>query len=220
MKFNKREFIKTDRNGTKYFLITETCPRCGGRGDYILGGYNYGVCFECNGSCVKQYTFKEYTPEHEAKLEKQRKARAEKRLAKWQKEEEAREAERVAQEAAEAKERAEKEAAEAARKAVSQYVGQVGDKLTITVTLERAINYEVPSFRGYGEDVMTIYVFRDANGNKLVWKTSGSLVTYDENACRYNYVEIGQTFSIKGTVKAHSEYDGEMQTELQRVKRV
>lgn len=73
--------IRTDRNGTKYWEVTEACPRCGGRGDYILGTTNYGVCFQCGGNGWHQYTWKEYTPEHEAKLEAKRKAKAEKRLA-------------------------------------------------------------------------------------------------------------------------------------------
>lgn len=76
-----KTLIRTDRNGTKYWNIIDVCPRCGGRGDYILGTLNYGVCFGCGGSGKHQYTYKEYTPEHEAKLEAQRKAKAEKRLA-------------------------------------------------------------------------------------------------------------------------------------------
>lgn len=67
--------IKVDRNGTKYWDITESCPRCGGRGDYIRG-INYGTCFLCGGNGKRQYTFKEYTPEHEAKLEARRQAKA------------------------------------------------------------------------------------------------------------------------------------------------
>lgn len=75
-----RVLIRTDRNGTKYWEVTEACPRCGGRGDYILGTTNYGVCFQCGGNGWHQYTWKEYTPEHEAKLEAKRKVKAEKRF--------------------------------------------------------------------------------------------------------------------------------------------
>ena len=88
----KREYVKTDRNGTKYYNVTDVCPRCGGRGDYIRG-INYGTCFLCGGNGKRQYTVKEYTPEHEAKLEARRKAKAEKRA-----EEEARYAEEHADE--------------------------------------------------------------------------------------------------------------------------
>lgn len=67
MTYNKT-LIRTDRNGTKYWQIEETCPRCGGRGDYIMGGLNYGTCFLCGGNGLHEYKSKEYTPEHEAKL--------------------------------------------------------------------------------------------------------------------------------------------------------
>lgn len=76
----KKIYIKTDRNGTKYFNVTDVCPRCGGRGDYIQG-INYGVCFLCYGKGTREYTLKEYTPEYEAKLEARRKARKDKRNA-------------------------------------------------------------------------------------------------------------------------------------------
>lgn len=77
----RKELIRTDRNGTKYWNVTETCPRCGGRGDYILGSTNYGICFQCRGSGVHEYTWKEYTPEHEAELEARRQKKAEAKLA-------------------------------------------------------------------------------------------------------------------------------------------
>ena len=67
--------IKTDRNGTKYYRVKDICPRCGGCGDYIRG-INFGACFLCHGTGVKEYTVKEYTPEHAAKLEARRKSKA------------------------------------------------------------------------------------------------------------------------------------------------
>ena len=76
-----RKLIKTDRNGTKYWQIVDTCPRCGGRGDYILGTLNYGTCFQCGGNGRHEYIWKEYTPEHEAKLEAAREKRRANRLA-------------------------------------------------------------------------------------------------------------------------------------------
>lgn len=74
-----KKLVRIDRNWTKYWDITDVCPRCGGRGDYICG-INYGICFLCHGTGTKQYTWKEYTPEHEAKLEARRQAKAAKRL--------------------------------------------------------------------------------------------------------------------------------------------
>ena len=87
MEMTKR-LIKIDRNGTKYWDVTDICPRCGGRGDYIRG-INYGTCFLCGGSGKQNYIFKEYTPEHEAKLEERRQEKAAKKAeerAKYEKE--------------------------------------------------------------------------------------------------------------------------------------
>lgn len=78
----KRVYIRTDRNGTKYFA-DYTCKRCGGQGglpQWIYTGY---TCYECGGTGVaaKPEIFKEYTPEYAAKLEERRsKAREKKRL--------------------------------------------------------------------------------------------------------------------------------------------
>jgi hypothetical protein len=205
--------IKVDRNGTKYWDVTDVCPRCGGRGDYILGGLNYGVCFDCGGNGKKQYTVKEYTPEHEAKLEAARIKRQEKRLAKW----DADHAEEIAKRKAEAEEAERKAAEEAERKAISQHIGNVGDRVQMTVTLEKAVSIEIPSFCGYGTSTMTIYTLVDENGNKLVWKTNSSLgkwVTDND----YKTVEEGEQITIKATIKNHGEYKGENQTEIQRVK--
>ena len=73
------KYIRTDRNGTRYFSDF-TCHRCGGFGK--LNCYAYidgGTCWECGGSGVSAGTeVKVYTPEHEAKLAAQREARQKK----------------------------------------------------------------------------------------------------------------------------------------------
>ena len=77
---NKRwSYIRTDRNGTRYFSDS-TCPRCGGRGRLDCYGYvEGGICFECGGSGISKETIiKVYTPEHAEKLRLQREARAKK----------------------------------------------------------------------------------------------------------------------------------------------
>lgn len=82
MNDKKRVYIRTDRNGTKYFA-DYTCKRCGGQGglpQWIYTGY---TCYECGGTGVaaKPEIFKEYTQEYAAKLEERRsKAREKKRL--------------------------------------------------------------------------------------------------------------------------------------------
>lgn len=71
-------YNRTDRNGTRYFL-DYTCGRCGGRGGWE--GWPGFTCYECGGSgrSDRATIYKIYTPEHEAKLEAQRAARAKKR---------------------------------------------------------------------------------------------------------------------------------------------
>lgn len=78
----KRVYIRTDKNGTKYFA-DYVCKRCGGQGglpQWTSTGY---TCYECGGTGVaaKPDIYKEYTPEYEAKLEERRaKAIEKKRL--------------------------------------------------------------------------------------------------------------------------------------------
>lgn len=82
MNDKKRVYIRTDRNGTKYFA-DYTCKRCGGQGGLPQWTYTGYTCYECGGTGIaaKPEIFKEYTPEYEAKLEERRsKAREKKRL--------------------------------------------------------------------------------------------------------------------------------------------
>lgn len=77
----RKELIKTDKNGTKYYHCTDKCLKCGGTG--IIRIYipiNGGECFDCGGSGICEWDEKEYTPEHKAKLEEQRKKRWEKKV--------------------------------------------------------------------------------------------------------------------------------------------
>ena len=79
----KREYLRTDKNGTKYYEVTETCGKCNGTG--YIGHYKHienGVCFACNGTGIHVHTEKIMTPEYEMKLESRRKAREEKKLQK------------------------------------------------------------------------------------------------------------------------------------------
>ena len=70
-------YIRTDRNGTKYYEGDVPCPRCGGHGFYAIGvlnnapvlsPHNHGVCYQCLGSGKIRGTIKEYTPEYKEKL--------------------------------------------------------------------------------------------------------------------------------------------------------
>ena len=200
--------IKIDKNGTKYYSEPVKCDRCDGRGEYWWGGMindrpmYAGVCFKCGGSGKVQGTRKEYTPEYAAKLEAERQAKEQQ----WAEEQAKREAERKAKEEAERIEREAKEAAELARKAISKFVGTVGDKVDTDLTLDKAAWFNIRNYYG-GQDTIYVYTFRDSEGNALVWKTSKDLD-----------LESGVSVHVKGTIKEHSEYKDEKQTVLTRCK--
>lgn len=216
-----REYIKTDKNGTKYYRERVPCWRCGNiaGGLYIVGtnnghlvpsGLDNGVCWKCHGDGYIWETVKEYTPEHLAKLEKARARREAKRAA----EREAHAAEIAAENArieAERKAREEREAAERARiaaeKARSHYVGNIGDKIEITATVKRSFAYEKRGFYEWQTIMSHIHEFVDSDGNVFIWYSSASIDA-----------EKGDTVTVRGTIKKHSEYDGMKQTVLTRCK--
>lgn len=224
------QLIKIDRNGTKYWSVQTTCPRCMGRGIFYVGVHNgslvpaqpdSGVCYRCNGTGKVDGTVKEYTAEHRAKLDEQKAKRDAKREA----EKAEREAKWAEEKAKREKEREEREAKwkeqEEARKAKSQHVGKIGDRITAVVTFNFSASYRVKSFTGFGETEMNIYNMTDDNGNTLVWKTSTALgidVQNDEGKTIWMIPEKGDRISLKATIKEHNEYKGEKQTILTRVK--
>jgi hypothetical protein len=76
-----KKLIKVDRNGTKYFMVSRPCIRCGGAGGSDKWAYTGWTCYECGGTGQgKDEIVKEYTPEYEAKLEERRANRR----AKWE----------------------------------------------------------------------------------------------------------------------------------------
>lgn len=105
---------------------------------------------------------------------------------------------------------------EDARKAaiVSKHIGQVGDKMERDVELTDAIPFE--SDFGGG----TIYKFKDAEGNELVWMTSSALKTGKDADGYDTYAGVGDKLRIKFTVKAHENYCDVPQTKIFRVKAV
>lgn len=92
-------------------------------------------------------------------------------------------------------------------KVVSEYIGEIGDKLDIEVTFIKMFSYERASFRGWGTECVGIYKFIDDNGNILIWNTTA-----------YPEVEEGKRYQLKGTVSEHKEYAGDKQTILKRCK--
>ena len=89
---------------------------------------------------------------------------------------------------------------EAAR-ANSQHIGAVGDKVTLTITVERIV---VLKSEFYGDNYITIA--RDEQGNTITYKG------------RVDIGSKGDTNTIKASVKEHTVYNGIKQTVIQRPK--
>lgn len=195
--------VKVDHNGTKYYEGYVPCDRCGGMGESEAWKFTGLTCYKCGGTGEVYKAWKEFTPEHEAELEKRRLAR----LAKKNKEHEA-EMLKLQKEIEEqkAREEAEQERIKA-EKAMSQYIGNIGDKIKVHATYIKTAFY---SFRmGWMEQTMYVHTFKDESGNTLVWKTSSNSLPD---------LEEGMKVELSGTIKEHSEYKEEKQTSLIRCK--
>lgn len=239
----KRELVKTDRNGTKYWNTRVACDRCGGTGIYrwgaiqhdrygnVVGSTYAGTCFKCGGAAHVWEIIKEYTPEYRAKLD----AANEKRNAAKQAQREAERAEREKEIAAErAKREEERTKREAERLAEIErnrghYIGEVGDKVEMTVTLASTFTYSVPCYGApWKNETVTGYVFKTEDNATLVWKTTGDLSKkeykdgghFQDSKGWYDPVtpDEGDRITIKGTIKGHEEYNNVNQTILNRVK--
>ena len=93
------------------------------------------------------------------------------------------------------------EVAKRAKNAASAFVGNVCDKMTLTVTVERIIT--LPDY-GYGKNYITL--MRDQAGNLLVYKGLSDIG------------QKGETVKLKATIKEHQIRDGVSQTIIQRPK--
>lgn len=80
----------------------------------------------------------------------------------------------------------------------SQYQGEVGERIDRQVVVANAI----PIASNYGYS--TLHTFKDANENIYVWLTASKILS------------IGNTYTIRGTVKEHKIYEGNKQTVLTR----
>lgn len=207
------KLVKIDRNGSKHYEGYLPCDKCGGDGIYkwgaiINGSPMYaGTCWKCGGSGRLFRKWIERTPEYEAKLLAKRKAKIEAAQQKYLEEhaEEIRQRELAAQAERERIER--EKAAEAARKARSQYVGNVGDKVTFKGAFEDGFSFETQI--GWMKETRCIYKFRDTDGNLFTWFTSSG---------KYLDMQKGEPVEVTGTVKEHKEYQDEKQTCLTRAK--
>ena len=207
------KLIKIDRNGSKHFEGYVPCDRCGGTGGAEAWKWTGWTCYKCGGTGKVWSKWIERTPEYQAKLDAKREAKREAHRA----EEEAKRAEWERKEAQRKAEEEKRKAEEMARKAISQYVGEVGKRITINVTYLGSAHFEVNSFRGYGTETMYVHTFKDESGNKLIWKTSKGIGTWLDNGEWLKHEE-GEPVEITGTVKEHKEYREEKQTALNRCK--
>ena len=196
--------IRIDRNGSKYYEGMVTCDRCGGQGGSDQWQYTGWTCYKCGGTGWIAGKWIERTPEYEAKLAERRAARHKKYVEEHA--EEIKERQLALEMWKAEKER--QEALEKARKEISQYVGEIGEKLELNAMYVKKAWFD---FRGpFGkEERMFVHTFKDSDGNLLVWKTSSSSLPD---------ISEGNPVEIKGTVKEHSEYKEEKQTILTRCK--
>lgn len=93
----------------------------------------------------------------------------------------------------------------------SQHVGEIGERIELEVTLWKMASFRVKAYMSFYNPEATeerfIYSFIDKAGNCLIWKTGA-----------YHDVSAGDKLIIRGTIKAHTEYNEIKQTELTRCK--
>ena len=199
--------IKIDKNGSKHYEGLVTCDRCGGLGGSEAWKYTEWTCWKCGGTGKIHGKWVEHTPEYQAKLD----AIAEAKRAEWKQLEAERERIRKKEEEEEARKEKERREAELAKKRISQYVGEVGKRIETRVTYEYCAEYETK----FGW--VSIYGFKDENGNKLIWRTTSFPEAKNKDG-EVITIHKGDTVTIRGTVKEHSEYRDEKQTSLTRCK--
>lgn len=86
---------------------------------------------------------------------------------------------------------------------LNQYVGVVGDKIQVEVTIKRKFWYDTQ----WGSNC--IILMGDKEGHEYKWNSSNGIDAL-----------TGEIITIKGSIKAHEEYNGTKQTVLTRCKEV
>lgn len=100
-----------------------------------------------------------------------------------------------------------KQKAGEAIKQISQWQGEEGQKINLALEYINSYRYETSYNGGYSSTTQYIHIFKDEQGNIFKWSTAKQIAA-----------QTGTVVQIKGTVKRHSEYKGEKQTELTRCK--
>ena len=97
------------------------------------------------------------------------------------------------------------------KKAASDFVGTVGERITLTVTAENVVTFDT----AFG--LLRIATMRDTAGNTIVAKGKFVPPTATFNRETERWEITAEPFTIKGTVKEHGSFRDERQTVLQRV---
>ena len=85
-----------------------------------------------------------------------------------------------------------------APESASQFVGEIGEKITANLRINKVIELDTR----YGKTNM--HIMEDAHGNKFTWMTGT------------RHLVEGQVYSITGTIKTHDAYKGEKRNALVR----
>jgi hypothetical protein len=196
-----------ERNGET--VVRLVCKRCAGTGYWCKGHpVDNGICFDCHGHGGEHFA----DPIGFARKVRRRHRAAERRAEKKRERRE-----RWLNEQRDENERngwgrvtnvergelklAKIKAERAAADAKSEHFGEVGERLTIEVTVDKIIRID-----GY-YGVTKLHIMRSGD-NRVIWFCSGAPL--DE----------GSTVTVKGTVKKHDTRDGAKQTILTRVAEV
>lgn len=98
----------------------------------------------------------------------------------------------------------------------SEYVGNVGDKISVKVTYMNTHTYDTQFGSSH------IHLFMDDDGNIFKWSTGTDLefIVKDERAnyTQWYRLDKGATIQLSGKIKAHDEYHSQKQTVLTRCK--
>ena len=100
---------------------------------------------------------------------------------------------------------------------MSEYIANIGSRITTEATLMNIFEYVDYKFSYSGTTHYT-YIMNDFEGNVLIWKTTSSLMFWDEEERKNDVIRKGDIISITGTVKDHNEYQNIKQTVLNRCK--
>ena len=201
LEFPVKEVFKLD--GKK--VAKKTCGKCDGN-KYLLhfGNTDEGRCWGCHAKgyiTARVYTAKELRPVIKAS-EKRRMAR----IAKAQLESEIWSIQQMGYKHKSYLSNVAFKTKKIKAKYQSEYVGQVGDRLEKSLTLDWCIKKD----GDYG--VYYIKKLHDEDGN--IYSHMGSAI-YDEDD---KLIAKGTTFTLKFTVKDHSEYQGTKQTKIKNPK--